>query len=296
MLLGRHLVQSLRVPLFESELSDLWDNYDDLAGAIDDLVNELRASAPALTDLNNETEDLFNENDRLGLIESDTEQSIISDLSFSDMPTQSDFKEAFEPLIAYRIVRGNKMYSNAPAMLYPQKNVTRFEFIKMLLKSTCTSPGLYYNDNYATEALNNYFAKDGSIDETKSYLAKAVADGIISGYGDGNLYPNYSITRFEAAKILSKFYKIKTTGTLSTGEMAFADVIPGSGEVATYVYTATSAGFFNQGSSTNRYFRPGDKLTRSEAIKIMWSAFGKSGHIFTTIKESDFEMPDDSIY
>jgi hypothetical protein len=292
MLLARHAAQSLRVPIIESEAEDLWDEYDNLASAIDDLIDELRVSAPALSDLHSETDDLFNDNSRLGYVDYDSSQSILKKTAFPDMPTDNSFLEAIDPLVAYRVIRGNGN------KLLPNNNVSRFEFIKMLLKSTCTSPGPYYNNEHATEALKDFYAKDWPMAESKPLMAKAVADHIISGYGDGNLYPDKPITRFEAAKILSRFYSVKTVNGPVTGggEVEFADVKPGSGEVATYVYSATAAGFFRKGTVDYRYFRPNDNLSRAEAMKIMWNAFSNRGYIFVTIDEKDYASPDDSIY
>lgn len=294
MLLARHTAQSLRVPLFEDEYEDLWDEYDNLASAIDDLIDELRLSAPALSDLHTETDDLFTDKSRLGTVDYDTDQSILNKISFPDMPNDSSFIEAINPLAAYRVIGGNN------GMLLPYNNVTRYEFIRMLLRSTCTSPGRFIDPDFAKEALKDYFASQGTgtMGGTESYLAKAVDLGIIKGYGDGNLYPNKPITRFEAAKILSKFYGVNTVNepVSGQGEIDFSDVKPQNGEIATYVYSATAAGFFNKGSSSNRYFRPNDNLSRAEAAKIIWSAFQKKGYKFVTIEEKDYEWPDKSIY
>lgn len=79
-------------------------------------------------------------------------------------------------------------------LFYPARNVTRAEFTKMLVMAT----GLYNGGKtYAATDL-----KDDKGAWYTNYIACAVEAGIVDGYEDGNFYPDRTITRQEAAKMV----------------------------------------------------------------------------------------------
>jgi len=152
--------------------------------------------------------------------------------------------------------------------------VTRFEFVKILFRSACVRPGLYGNADEAQRALVG-FTDRGTDPEPNAYMAKAVKLGTLKGDG-GKLLPNRPVTRFEAAKLLVKFYKLPVKPSAASG---FTDVP--AGEPADYVGGAVDAGFFNPPQGTSR-FRPNDPLTRAEAAKILFQALVRRGISLTT--------------
>jgi len=92
-----------------------------------------------------------------------------------------------------------------------------------------------------------------------TYLAKR---GIISGFSDGTYHPNDSLTRAQAAVIMTKAAGLSSSAASS----AFKDV-PASHWAAGYIAAAERAGYLKGfGDGT---FRPDQTLTRAQAISLV---------------------------
>ncbi|RUL49811.1 S-layer homology domain-containing protein [Lysinibacillus antri] len=101
--------------------------------------------------------------------------------------------------------------------------------------------------------------------EAVNYL---VDNGAVQGDNNGNFNPTGSLTRAQAATILSKLLKLEATGTEN-----FNDVKEGQWFYDAVV--ATSPEIFAGDDKGN--FNPNAKLTRQEAAKVLVSAFGLTG-------------------
>ncbi len=95
--------------------------------------------------------------------------------------------------------------------------------------------------------------------------------GVFTGYEDGNLHPDWSITRMEFAAIIIRALGYDTgIGQMETG---FSDV-PASLWGSGYVKMAYDLGIVSgYGDGT---FRPNNKITESESIKMIVAALGYS--------------------
>lgn len=90
--------------------------------------------------------------------------------------------------------------------------------------------------------------------------------GIINGYADGGFHPKADITRAEFVTIAVG------CDTVSPGTKTFSDV-PASSWAAPYISTAAQKGWvsgFEDGT-----FRPGDRITRAEAVTILNKLLGR---------------------
>ena len=95
----------------------------------------------------------------------------------------------------------------------------------------------------------------------------AVSEGIINGYTDGTFKPQGTVTRAEAAVIVSKALGLELDATATT---SFTDVKAGDW-FAQYVAAASKAGIIKGKSTTS--FDPNGKLTRAEAAVLLTVAY-----------------------
>ena len=102
-----------------------------------------------------------------------------------------------------------------------------------------------------------------------------------SGYEDGNFYPDNTITRAEAAKVLSLYFHLCPK---PENQGCFNDV--SSYEwYAEYVHASKNI-FFDL--NNQKYFRPDDPITREETIYILVN----EGKLNTKIKYLDMSLID----
>jgi L-asparaginase type II len=137
----------------------------------------------------------------------------------------------------------------------PNATVTREEFAVMLmgaLKTEGSGADLAFSDKSSIGA----WAQDA--------VAKAVKEGIISGYPDGTFKPGATITRSEMAGMLAKAMKLAPTANAVTG---FAD----NKDIPAWAKGAVKA-IADKGILTGRSgnkFAPKETATRAEAVTVM---------------------------
>lgn len=142
-----------------------------------------------------------------------------------------------------------------PTHYDPEMNITRAEFIKIVLK-TLEVP--------VDETVIISKFKDVKKGEWYvPYVEVAHSKGIISGYKDNTFKPNGFITRSEAVKII-----LLTAGLnkSTTYDAKFSDVVKGAW-YESYVNYAAEKGIVE--GYANGKFGPNNKLTRAEAAKII---------------------------
>ncbi len=156
----------------------------------------------------------------------------------------------------YNIQAINK---NDEARFYPLRNITRAEFLKMVVLAN-DLPKSSYVDYDALELDFNDVSKDAWYYQ---YLQAAVYNKIVTGDGNGNFRPDDYITRQDICVILSRLGEMDD----SSVDSSFAD----DGEISDYaktaVYTMKKNGVVN-GIGDNR-FAPKVNATRAEAAKII---------------------------
>lgn len=160
----------------------------------------------------------------------------------------------------------------------PQRNVTRAEFVKMLVRSlSCRYTYMGTNTPFSDVDTNQWYAE---------YIKFATENKWINGYHDGTFRPNNPITREEAAKILSRAIQLDTTNTennttnqinntnntnhTNTTTSSFSDINPHS-EFLPYIEALKHHGIMK--GRTNTTFAPTEYIPRTETSRIIYRTF-----------------------
>ena len=174
--------------------------------------------------------------------------------AFKDVNTNDWFYDDVMAAASAGIVKGQ-----GDGIFAPKASVTRRDFAIMLcrvlgvdVEGTAVSPFVDVNeDDYGIVA-----------------IAYCAAHGIVNGYEDTTFQPNKTITRQEAAKMISAAMGVsKVSDELYTDDAKIADW------ASDYVYMAKAAGLMK--GDTDGSFRPNDQITRAEAATIMMNAYNQ---------------------
>jgi hypothetical protein len=141
----------------------------------------------------------------------------------------------------------------------PRDNVTRAEFLKLVMKAGGCNPDVSTTNVFKDVAKDAWYAP---------YVALALDENIISDSFD-RFRPNDSITRGEATKILVGVFNV----SFEVDSNTFSDVNPDD-DLAKYIEAAKSLGFFDgQIKNGKQTFRPNDAITREEVAKVVAVVF-----------------------
>jgi len=148
--------------------------------------------------------------------------------------------------------------------LHPNRAIDRAEFAQMVVKAfegVRTLRVRTQNPNFTDVHDPEYF-------DAVQILAKA---GVVKGYPDGTFRPLQSLTRAEGVKILLSVSGFSSSNSKSSNSKSiFADVI---GWEKPWVSEAVNRGMVRgYGDGT---FRPHGKLTRAEALKLIFEMMKK---------------------
>ncbi len=121
--------------------------------------------------------------------------------SFPDVRNDAPYFTAVEALKDWSVVSGFP-----DGTFKPENNVTRAEFLKMVFNSAgLVNPGLLlrleYNPSFTFPDVdeNVWYAR---------YISTAYAAGFVQGNTDGNFYPNRSVSKAEAYKMVVNLFEI----------------------------------------------------------------------------------------
>lgn len=132
-------------------------------------------------------------------------------------------------------------------------------FLSFLAFILLTGTSFAFND------IDNHWSKD--------YIKKLSDKEIVSGYSDGSYRPDKTISREEAATIVSRMLGDKKGNTKNI----FKDVTDtrwSAGYIA-YLYENGIIGGYSDGN-----FRPEDKITRGEFSRIIYAVLDSRGELF----------------
>ncbi len=177
--------------------------------------------------------------------------------TFDDVKKSHWAYEYIENLASKNIINGYNNY------FYPDNNVTRAEFVKIL----CTAFGTEKSDE-------NIFADVGKNDWFRPYVCGAAKAGLVLG-SDGRFNPNDAITREDACVMLYRFAKYSGKEFSSAEPISFND----ESDISSYASEAVSA--LSSGGIVNgvggNLFAPKANTTRAAATKIIYMIIGKGG-------------------
>lgn len=192
---------------------------------------------------------------------------------FSDV--HGHWAESFIALLSRTLIAPTSMpiirgygSTDTPALFHPDLPITRFEFLKMVMLSTCAKlrpvsddEAITFTDVRADIPRN----ERPEVTLKRTVIYSAVHYGFIAGYDDGTFRADAPVNRAEALKILSLAAGLmKLEGTTVP---TFSDVSPDDW-FEPYVSAAASRDIVSgYGDGT---FRPENAITRAEAAKIIY--------------------------
>lgn len=169
-------------------------------------------------------------------------------------------------------------YNNGSTSVFrPDQAVTRFEFLKMVMLSTCTKlwntpqdGKPVFSDILSTSVIN----ENDDTAQKRRIVYSAVRYDIIQGYEDGTFRPNEQVNRAEALKILSLAARLDTFATVGgIIPTPFPDVMP-EDWFKSFIDHASQLGIIN--GYEDGTFGPGKSISRAEAAKIMYETIRRN--------------------
>lgn len=177
--------------------------------------------------------------------------------AFADETTASDLdghwaENVITEWMDYGIINGYE-----DGTIRPNNKITRAEMTAMLDRVM----------DYQTKA-DNTFSDLGNSWYTDVIL-KANAAGVISGYPDGTVKPDATITRQEA---VAMFSRVLSLDTKNAPEATFTDNADVAGWAKDAVNAMAAADYIH---GSDGQFRPNDGITRAEVVTILNNIFDK---------------------
>lgn len=178
--------------------------------------------------------------------------------TFGDLPVNHWSAKAVEWLSVRNIINGD-----ADGNFYPERNVTRAEFVKMLYSALNIADG---DVEFTDVNDNDWFAK----------AVKALASaGIVKGYDDGSFGPNENISRQDMAVLINRAASFAGI-SIPTGDIAsFNDANDIDDYALQSVNRLAQAGIVN--GMDNGTFAPKSTATRAQAAQILYNLLGGKG-------------------
>lgn len=162
------------------------------------------------------------------------------------------------------IVKGYLSSAGTGALFLPDRAVTRFEFLKMVLASTCIPLATAGNDDIHFSDVT--LAKD-ELDERSAVIITAVEKKIATGYENRTFKPDAPVNRAEAVAILMRAARLDAPKEAANITRLFPDI----DEKAWYKSPLSVAVWREivKGYDDGK-FHPERSITRAEAAKIIY--------------------------
>jgi len=191
-------------------------------------------------------------------------------LTFRDLPDGYWAKLPIEVLATLNIITG---YPDGT--FRPEGNITRAEMCTLLMKTK--------DQRLKTKDLKAEFKDVSEKHWAASYIAQAVAEGVMKGYPNGTFRPNGNITRAEGVAVIARYDELKV-GLTRLLEAPYPD-LPGRHWAALEVTAAKEAGFLKYLEGKN--FEPNKNLTRAEVAEILY----RTGKIKQILLDHNISLP-----
>lgn len=183
---------------------------------------------------------------------------VTANLAFSDMDGCAWAAEAVSFLVRAGAVSGKSQTTFAP-----YDNVTREEFVKMILKAF----------SYDIRSGESAFADVDQKAWYADYIFSAVGSGIINGVAADCFGVGQNVTREDACVIISRILENKNAAFTEKGEyIPFTDDAYISDYARSAVEGLAASGIVN--GAPDNSFSPKSGCTRAEAAKLIFEAYG----------------------
>jgi uncharacterized membrane protein YgcG len=172
----------------------------------------------------------------------------------------------------------------------PDQSVTRAEFLKMAMLSNCSNVMHFTGAGDIEKVYNDIPAnsKDWYVD----YVYTASKYGIVSGFEDGNFYPNRPVTRAEAMKILVNAQHLISAGYQPKDY--FTDV-----KINDWFYKFISAAkendliYGSKNAKGEEVVRPFDSISRADTALLLVRIFRLRDYVtFNDKNAADYQYVD----
>jgi len=164
-----------------------------------------------------------------------------------------------------RIVQG--YWTEDGALFQPDKQISRYELLKIALLSSCHIPNASVDEGEFTFPDVRRVSRPRETEDDalkRRIIYSAYERGVIAGYPDGTFRPDAPINRAEALKILFLATNLSAFDNESY-ENIFSDVSQDDW-FTPYIHDALSYAFIE--GYDDGTFRPGKPITRGEATKL----------------------------
>lgn len=236
-----------------------YENTEDIKQLIKILIDSSKEKFPT-EDFNIKRPDLSNRFMHMFSIvpeqkEEDIEQSQPVTITFNDLDNYEWAREGIMSLAHIGVVDGKE-----EQMYYPGDNITRSEFIKILIKAT----GINTNDTVS------YFSDIPKDSWSYPTISTAYVLGIVNGYEDGRFGGIDNITKQDAAVMLYRAAKILGLDIIQKDKhVSFLDYKDVSAYAKEAVTTLAKAEIVS--GEENEFFKPQKLLNRAEAAVWIWN-------------------------
>lgn len=148
---------------------------------------------------------------------------------------------------------------------YPDAFVTRAQMAAMLARNTADEQESGAAQAAYTDVNNDYWAYNE--------IVKVQRTGIMTGAVANTFDPEASITRAQMAAIAQRWLKQQDASAASTGSANYKDVQAGYWAAEAIAFVKSSGIMVGYEDNT---FRPDQKLTRAEAVKVLNRLFNRT--------------------
>lgn len=186
---------------------------------------------------------------------------------FSDVDTSSSFNDAVYYLRNHGVVSGYE-----DGTFKPERAVSRAEFLKMVLKAAERNiPVNVHNQPFPDVVMSSWYAP---------YVREAIDVGIIDGYPDGKFYPDRTVSRVEAIKmlLLANYIAEKDLPNVSS----FADVPETSWFRPYAAYVAQNALVT---AAPGNLLKPDEAMNRGQIAELIFKLYQKKPELSADTRE-----------
>lgn len=180
-------------------------------------------------------------------------RNIDSNVEFMDLAYDYDWAGAY----IYMLLHNGIVSGDGSRFFYPQNDVTRAEYCKMLAETMALSDG---NNTFADVTPDNWYY---------GYVSALCSSNAFAGLLWQNFAGDVPITRQEAAAIT--FNVLQNSNTVAGGGISFADVSAIAPELRSKVTALAGMGYIV--GDENGYFLPEQHITKAEAAVIIYRIF-----------------------
>ncbi len=153
-------------------------------------------------------------------------------------------------------------------MFLPDRNISRFELLKLALLSSCITPDPHVDEgdfSFVDIRRQPRPRESEAAALKRRVIYMAYAQGIVEGYDDGTFLPDAPVNRAEALKILFGASELEPFDDADYSGK-FTDV-DDAAWYAPFLHTALSYEFLE--GYEDGTFRPDQPITRAEAAKVV---------------------------